>query len=167
MTAALLFGEDVDLALNFVWGVMLPGLARTCPRSTSSFLVPRRSTPTLSPAWPWSKILRNISTEVATVLAVGRKPTISTSSPGLTIPRSTRPVTTVPRPEMEKTSSTGMRKGLSSVADRLRDVGVAGIEQLKDRFAVGAVCLAVTALEGLQRRALDDGDIVAGELIGG
>ena len=44
---------------------------------------------------------------------VGVKPTISTSSPGLTTPLSTRPVTTVPRPEMEKTSSTGMRKGLS------------------------------------------------------
>eukprot|EP00955_Chlamydomonas_euryale_P062337 358353-Chlamydomonas_euryale.AAC.2 len=30
---------------------MLPGLASTCPRQTSSRLVPRSSRPTLSPAW--------------------------------------------------------------------------------------------------------------------
>ena len=34
-------------------------------------------------------------------------------SPTLTMPRSTLPVTTVPRPEMENTSSTGIRNGLS------------------------------------------------------
>jgi hypothetical protein len=38
-------------------------------------------------------------------------PTISISSPTLTMPRSTRPVTTVPRPEIENTSSIGIRKG--------------------------------------------------------
>jgi elongation factor G len=41
-------------------------------------------------------------------------PTISTLSPTLTIPRSTLPVTTVPRPVMVKTSSTGIRNGLST-----------------------------------------------------
>jgi len=35
--------------------------------------------------------------------------TISISSPTLTTPRSMRPVTTVPRPEIENTSSTGIR----------------------------------------------------------
>ena len=35
------------------------------------------------------------------------------SSPTLTTPRSMRPVTTVPRPEIENTSSIGMRNGLS------------------------------------------------------
>ena len=40
-------------------------------------------------------------------------PTISTVSPVLTIPCSTRPVATVPRPVIEKTSSMGMRNGLS------------------------------------------------------
>jgi hypothetical protein len=40
-------------------------------------------------------------------------PTISTSSPTVTTPRSTRPVTTVPRPEIENTSSIGIRKGWS------------------------------------------------------
>ena len=44
---------------------------------------------------------------------VGRKPTISISSPTFTLPRSTRPVTTVPRPEIEKISSIGMANGLS------------------------------------------------------
>ena len=39
--------------------------------------------------------------------------TISTSSPTLTMPRSTRPVTTVPRPEIVNTSSIGIRNGRS------------------------------------------------------
>ncbi len=40
-------------------------------------------------------------------------PMISTVSPTFTIPRSTRPVTTVPRPEIENTSSIGIKKGWS------------------------------------------------------
>ena len=47
------------------------------------------------------------------LLRVGRMPTISISSPTLIMPRSMRPVTTVPRPEIENTSSTGIRNGLS------------------------------------------------------
>ena len=94
-------------------GVIDPGFASTWPRSTSSRLVPRSSTPMLSPASPWSSSLRNISTPVTTVFVVGLRPTISTSSPTFTIPRSTRPVTTVPRPEIENTSSIGIRNGRS------------------------------------------------------
>jgi len=45
---------------------------------------------------------------------VSRIPTISTSSPVFTIPCSMRPVTTVPRPVIENTSSMGIRKLLSS-----------------------------------------------------
>ena len=67
----------------------------------------------LSPATPSSSSLRNISTPVTIFFSVGLKPTISTSSPTLTLPRSTRPVTTVPRPEIENTSSIGIRNGLS------------------------------------------------------
>ena len=52
----------------------MPGLASTMPRSTSSFLVPRSSTPTLSPALALSSSLRNISMSVATVLRVSFKP---------------------------------------------------------------------------------------------
>ena len=68
----------------------------------------------LSPATPSSRVFWNISTPVTTTLRVGRMPTISTSSPVFTRPRSTRPVATVPRPLMPKTSSTGIKKGLST-----------------------------------------------------
>ena len=95
-------------------GVIEPGFASTIPRSTSSFSVPRSSTPILSPACPSSKSFLNISTPVTILLnGSGRKPTISISSWIFTLPRSTRPVTTVPRPEIEKISSTGIKNGLS------------------------------------------------------
>src|SRR5260221_659043 len=84
--------------LNFVCGVIDPGLASTCPRSTSSFSTPRSSTPMLSPAVPASRSLRNISTPVTTFLVVGLNPTISISSPPFTVPPSTPPVTTLPPP---------------------------------------------------------------------
>ena len=48
------------------------------------------------------------------VFTVAFRPMISTSSFTLTMPRSIRPVTTVPRPEIENTSSTGIRNGLST-----------------------------------------------------
>jgi len=49
---------------------------------------------------------------VTMVLTISsRRPMISTSCPFLRVPRSTRPVTTVPRPLIEKTSSMGIRKG--------------------------------------------------------
>ena len=47
------------------------------------------------------------------VLTVSFSPTISTSSPTLITPLSTRPVTTVPRPDIENTSSTGIRNAPS------------------------------------------------------
>ena len=68
----------------------------------------------LSPACPSSSSLRNISTPVTTDLRVSSIPTISISSPTFTIPRSTRPVTTVPRPVIEKMSSIGIKNGLST-----------------------------------------------------
>ena len=40
----------------------------------------------LSPAWPSSRIFRNISTPVTVVVRVSRMPTISTVSPTLTMP---------------------------------------------------------------------------------
>ena len=43
-----------------------------------------------------------------------RNPTISTSSMRLSTPRSTRPVTTVPRPSILNTSSMHIRNGLST-----------------------------------------------------
>ena len=93
---------------------MEPGLQTTCPRSTSSRFSPRRRSPTFSPACPSSSNLRNISTPVTVVFWLsGRIPTISTSSLIFTTPRSIRPVITVPRPVIVKTSSTGIKNGLS------------------------------------------------------
>ena len=66
---------------------------------------------TLSPAIPSSSSLRNISTPVHVVFSVALIPTISISSPTFTLPRSTRPVTTVPRPDIENTSSIGIKNG--------------------------------------------------------
>ncbi len=96
-------------------GVTEPGLTKTWPRSTPSRSTPRNKAPTLSPASPRSSSLRNISTPVHVVFDVSLIPTISISSPTLIAPRSIRPVTTVPRPEIEKTSSIGIKKG-SSIA---------------------------------------------------
>ena len=47
------------------------------------------------------------------VFTVGFNPMISTSSFTFTTPRSILPVTTVPRPDIENTSSTGIKYGLS------------------------------------------------------
>ncbi len=100
--------------MNFVCGVIDPISAITIPRSTSSRSIPRSSSPTLSPAWPWSNVLWNISTPVTTVFMLrSLNPTISTCVPVLITPRSIRPVTTVPRPLIENTSSTDIMNGLS------------------------------------------------------
>src|SRR3954453_20450422 len=149
--------------LNFVCGVIDPGLHSTCPRSISSRFVPRRRQPTLSPAWPWSRILRNISTPVTTVFVVARMPTISTLSPVLTTPCSMRPVATVPRPVIEKTSSTGIRNGRSSGGSGgvgLGDVRVELLGEVEDLLRVLRV-----ALERLERRPDDERDVVAGEVV--
>src|SRR5207245_1874788 len=108
------FVSTYTSALKFLCGLIYAGSASTCPRSTSSLSTPRSSAPILSPACPSSSSFRNISTPVTTLLRVAWIPTISTSSPTFTIPRSTRPVTTVPRPVIEKLSSIGIRNGLST-----------------------------------------------------
>src|SRR5947207_1654584 len=69
---------------------MLFGFASTIPRSTSCFSTPRNRSPTLSPACPSSNSLRNISTPVTTTFLSVPNPTISTSSPTFTFPRSLR-----------------------------------------------------------------------------
>src|SRR2546429_2698001 len=88
---------------------MEPGLARTCPRSTSSLSTPRSRHPTLSPACPSSNSFRNISTPVTTVLRVSRNPTISTSSPTLTPPPSTPPTPPPPPPRTAQMPSTTLQ----------------------------------------------------------
>ena len=69
----------------------------------------------MSPACAWSSSFLNISTPVTVLVSFcSCIPTISTGSPTLITPRSTRPVATVPRPVIENTSSTGMRNGRST-----------------------------------------------------
>ena len=87
-------------------------------------------------------------------------PTISTVSPVLMIPLSMRPVATVPRPVIENTSSTGIRNGLSRSRVGLRDVGVQGLGELEDLALV-----VLVALERLERRAGDERDVVAREVV--
>ena len=69
---------------------------------------------------------------MTTVVSVSRIPTISTLSPVFTIPCSTRPVTTVPRPVIENTSSIGIRKSLSSARSGSGIVVVQRLHQLVD-----------------------------------
>ena len=89
-------------------------------------------------------------------------PTISTSSPTFTTPRSTRPVTTVPRPEIENTSSIGNRNGLS--------IGRAGVGMysstafISSRIEFSPISL-LRVLQRRQRRALDDRNVVARKLV--
>ncbi|MDT4883850.1 hypothetical protein FQZ97_1199310 [compost metagenome] len=68
----------------------------------------------MSPAWTSSSVLPNVSNPVATLATVGPSPTTSTASPARSEPRSTAPVTTVPRPLMVSTFSIGIRNGSPS-----------------------------------------------------
>ena len=87
-------------------------------------------------------------------------PTISTSSLTLITPRSTRPVTTVPRPVIVKTSSTGIRNGLSVSRTGSGIDSSTAVHQVLD----GLDPLRV-ALERLERRDLDDRSVLV-ELLG-
>src|SRR6266550_56904 len=93
----------------------------------------------VAPTCASSSSLRNISTPVTTVFLSVPKPTISSSSPDFTLPRSTRPVATVPRPVIENTSSTGIRNGLSS--SRL-GIGIALSSALSNSSILAVHCLS-------------------------
>jgi len=82
----------------------------------AAWSIPRSRQPTLSPACPSSSSLRNISNPSHHRLARVRHPHDLDLFPTFTIPRSIRPVTTVPRPVIEKMSSIGIRNGLSPAA---------------------------------------------------
>ena len=82
---------------------------------------------------------------------------MSSSSPTFTMPRSIRPVTTVPRPVIVNTSSTGIRNGLSSSrCGSGMNVSHASISFWIDGVAV----VRRVALERLERRAADDRGVV-------
>ena len=114
----------------------------------------------MSPARPSSSCFLNISTPVQTDLRVSRKPTISTSSPTFTLPRSMRPVTTVPRPEIEKMSSIGIRKG--------RSIARSGCGTFLSTASISSSILASHfgfAVQRAQSRAADHRNVVARELV--
>ena len=118
--------------------------------------------PTLSPAWPWSSSFLNISTPVQVVLTVGLMPTISISSPTLTMPRSTRPGHHRAAPGDGEHVFHRHQEGAVDGALGLRDVGVQRFGQLHDgSFAQ----LALVAFQGQLGRAVDDGGVVAGEVV--
>src|ERR1700749_2627574 len=129
-----------------VCGVTEPGFTTTWPRSTSSRLVPRRSRPQFSPAQASSSCLWNISIPVTVVFCVGRIPTISTSELMARVPRSARPVTTVPRPVIVQTSSIGIRNGFFFFGAR---------ETLEARDANDGSVVSVEALAGQQLANLE------------
>src|SRR4030095_15191077 len=104
VTTAFLLGQDVRLRLEL--------RVRRDRTGLRQHLTPLHVV--LPPPCPSSTSFRNTPPPVPTVLLVGLIPTISHSSPVFTIPCSTRPVTTVPRPVIENTSSIGIRNGRSS-----------------------------------------------------
>ena len=67
----------------------------------------------MSPAWTASSVLPNDSMPMATEATVSPSPTTSTGEPTASMPRSTAPVTTVPRPLIVSTFSMGIRNGSS------------------------------------------------------
>ena len=100
---------------------------------------------------------------MTTVLVLfGWIPTISISSFLLSLPRSTRPVVTVPRPSIVNTSSIGIRNGLSTGRSGSGDVGVDRVHELHDLGRPLGV-----ALEGLERGDANDRDVVPGVLVPG
>src|SRR5258707_11084452 len=138
------------------------GLHRTCPRSTASLSIPRSRHPTLSPATPSSKSLRNISTPVTTDFCVSRSPTISTSSPTLILPRSMRPVTNRAAPGDREHVLDRHQKRLVDRTLRQRHKRIQRIVKLQDRL-VGE--LAFLPVERLDLGPADHRRLVARKLV--
>ncbi len=89
-------------------------------------------------------------------------PTISTSSPTLTMPRSTRPVHDRAAARDREHVFDRHQERLVDRTLRLRDVVVDRLHQLEDRVVAD---LRVLVLQRAQRRALDDRNVVARELV--
>ena len=147
--------------MNSVWGVMEPGLASTWPRWTSSPVDAAQQHPDVVAGL-------HLVQELPEHLQVGRgglagvsvTPTISTSSIFFSTPRSTAPGDHGAAAGDGEHVLDGHQEGPVGVADRLGDVGVAGVQQLDD-LALGLL----VALERLEGTDLDHRDLVAGELV--
>ena len=163
VTAALVLAEArTPRPRTSVCGVIEPGLHSTWPRSTSSRLVPRSSRPALSPAWPWSSSLRNISTPVHRGLhrrtdADDLDFVAHLDHAALDTARDHRAATRDREHVLDR-----HQERLVHVAHRLRDVAVQRVDQLDDRRHAD---LRLVAFQRLQRRALDDRRVVAREVV--
>ena len=114
MTATLLLGQNVNLTGEL--GVRMNGTGLS-KNLTSFDLVPLNATEQSADVVAGLSAVKELAEHFDTgnndLAASSVRPTISTSSETLRVPLSTRPVATVPRPVMENTSSTGIRKGAS------------------------------------------------------
>ena len=160
VTAALLLLQDVHLALELLVRRHRARLAQDLPALDVVLLDAAEQNADVVARPALSRSLRNISTPVTTVLRVSRKPMISTSSPVFTIPRSTRPVTTVPRPLIENTSSIAIRNGLSMSRTGSGISLSSAVDQLADRRFPLRI-----AVERRERRHANHLRRVAGELV--
>ena len=124
----------------------------TWPRSTSSFFNPRSKTPTLSPAWLRPKFLEHFDAGHDGLLrsaSIRRFPLLV----HLDLPRSTRPVTTVPRPSIEK-----ILRSASGTAYRFRgparECNHPGLHEVQYRLRIRIV--GRLRFQGFQGRTADD-----------
>ena len=87
---------------------------------------------------------------------------ISTSSPTFTIPRSIRPVTTVPRPSIEKTSSIAIMNGFSTSRT---GVGMNSSNARRVPYFAPPLTCWVRILKSLETATPDDRCVFAMELV--
>src|ERR1700680_1773040 len=111
--APLLLGQDVGLRLELGVRLHRPGLAQ---HLTALHLLALGAAQQAAHVVPRLALVEQLAEPLhpgPRGLLRGLQPHDLTSSPTLITPRSIRPVTTVPRPEIENTSSTGIRNGWS------------------------------------------------------
>ena len=118
--------------------------------------------PTLSPAWPWSSSLLNISTPVQVVFCVALMPTISISSPTLIDAALDSAGDDGAAPEMREHVFHRHQEGAVDGALGRGDVAVQRVGQLHDGLLAE---LALVAFHGQLGAAVDDGGGVAREFV--
>jgi len=136
---------------------MEPGLHTTWPRSISSRLVPRSRQPTLSPAWPWSRILLNAGHDRrAGVVDANDLHRLARFDHALLDPAGGHGAAAGDREDVLDRH----QEWLVELAHRLGYVGVERVGQLQDLLLGRLV-----AFERLQRRAGDERDVVPREVV--
>ena len=114
VTTTFFFLKDINLCFKFsVWGLMEPGFTITIPRRILVFSIPLNKDPRYPQLHRDQDFTEHFNPSNGGSQFSAPIPIISTGSPVLATPVSIRPVATVPRPVMENTSSTGIKKGLS------------------------------------------------------